>query len=47
MNILDKISRMIFAFVAAPLYWVEKREAERKLEERLKRSEHKLAKKST
>jgi len=33
--------RMLLALIVAPLYWLEKREREQKLEERLRRLERK------
>jgi len=44
-NFLRKVSRTLGAFAAVPLYWVEKRESERKLEERLKRLEDSASRK--
>jgi hypothetical protein len=40
-NILQRIRRGLLVLAFAPLYWLEKKELERKLEERLKRSEQK------
>ncbi len=41
MNILSKIINFIAAIFAVPLYFLEKREKERKLNERLKRLQDK------
>ena len=41
MNLFRKIERSLTAFVMAPLSGLEKRERDRRLEERLKRSEEK------
>jgi len=43
MNFLRRASHNISAVAITPLYWVEKKERERKLEERLKRLERRKA----
>jgi len=40
-NLLQRIRRGLLVLAIAPFYWLEKKERERKLEERLKRSEQK------
>jgi hypothetical protein len=37
MNLLQKIRRFLLVLALAPLYWLEEREKEKKLQERLKR----------
>jgi hypothetical protein len=41
MNLFKKIERGLVVFAMAPFCWLEKKERERILEERLKRSEQK------
>lgn len=40
-GLLRRNMRMLLALIVAPLYWLEKREREQKLEERLRRLERK------
>jgi hypothetical protein len=40
-NLFLRSMRMLLALIVAPLYWLEKREREQKLEERLRRLERK------
>lgn len=40
MNFLGKIVRAFNALLAIPLYWIEKREVERKVNQRLKRLDY-------
>jgi uncharacterized membrane protein YciS (DUF1049 family) len=40
-GLFRRSTRMLLALIVAPLYWLEKREREQKLEERLKRLERK------
>ena len=47
MNVFKKIERGITVLAMAPLFELEKKEREKRLEERLKRSKEKQLRKST